>query len=389
YLSNPNIDKFTKEKDIMDVWFDSGTSYNMFKHWNINYPADLYLEGSDQYRGWFNSSLITGVIRNNKAPYKAILQHGFTLDENGFKMSKSLGNTVDPLKVFDQYGADIFRLWTASSEYTDDQRFGDNILKQISEVYRKIRNTLFKYSLSTINDFNYRTDRQPIQSLENKYILKRLKQVMNEIENAYNKYDFAHVVKTVYNFTQELSTWYFEYIKDPVYCYKLNNGFRREIQSTIYIILRNLLVALSPIIPHTCEEVYKYFDVANKKESVHLEEWMDLDLEVNLSDELFNELREFFQFRDLVLTELEKARNNKLIKKNNEAIITINNEYKTKFKNIDIKKWLLVADVKFSDNNEIIVEHSNYNKCSRCWAYKNNNEMHNDELCSSCYDVLN
>lgn len=388
YLSNPNIDKFSKEKDIMDVWFDSGTSYNMFKHWNINYPADLYLEGSDQYRGWFNSSLITGVIRYNHSPYKAILQHGFTLDENGFKMSKSLGNTVDPLKVFDQYGADIFRLWVASSDYTEDQRFGENILKQISEVYRKIRNTLFKYSLSTLNDFNVKTDKQPINSLENKYILTKLSQVISEINHSYEQYDFAQVIKTIYNFTQELSTWYFEYIKDPVYCYKLNNGFRREIQTTIYIILKNLLVALAPIMPHTCEEVYSHFNITNKKESVHLEDWMDTDLEINLNNELLDELNQFFQFRNLVLAELEKARNDKKIKKNNEAIITINNKYKEQFKNIDIKKWLLVADVKFNDTNDIIVEHSGYNKCLRCWSYKNDIDMHDSELCKSCYEVL-
>ncbi|MDE7221836.1 MAG: class I tRNA ligase family protein, partial [Ureaplasma sp.] len=198
--------KFKKEQDIMDVWFDSGTSHQLFENtWNLSYPADVYLEGSDQYRGWFNSSLITGTIQNGKSPYKTIIQHGFTLDEKGLKMSKSIGNVVDPLKVFDTYGADVFRLWVASCEYSDDQRFGDTILKQIAEIYRRIRNTLFKYSLSIISDFKEENWQKKL-SFEDQYVLTRLNSVLKFIDESYNNYNFSEIVKLINNFTNELST---------------------------------------------------------------------------------------------------------------------------------------------------------------------------------------
>lgn len=380
---------YTKEKDIMDVWFDSGCSHNMLKQWNLPYPADLYLEGSDQYRGWFNSSLLIGTILNKKSPYKAILQHGFVLDENGFKMSKSKGNTVDPFSVFNKYGSDICRLWIANSEYADDLRIGDTILNQTSEIYRKIRNSLFKYSLSVIDDFDYETDRKQIISNYNIFVLNKLYYLLEQINKDYDNFQFNNIIKYIYNFVLELSNWYFEYIKDYIYCYELNNPLRREIQTTIYIILYNLMIALSPIIPHTTEEVYSHFKIKNKLDSVHLNDWYDLtklkQYTINFD---INKYNQFFKFRDLVTIELEKLRNNNLIKKNNEAIVYINQKLVSEFNDINLKSWLMVAAVKLDNNIETIkVENANFIKCPRCWGYFDNNKIKN-ELCENCFDVI-
>ncbi|MGL4951814.1 MAG: isoleucine--tRNA ligase, partial [Mycoplasma sp.] len=206
--------KYFKEKDIIDVWFDSGSSFNVLKHHNLPYPADMYLEGTDQFRGWFNSSAINGAIQHDQVPYKFLLQHGFTLDEKGYKMSKSKGNVIDPLKVCDEHGADILRLWVASCEYSSDQRFGNGIIKQISETYRKIRNTLFRYTLSNLSDFDHEKDFQQTLRVEDNFILNQLKINLEKIKNSFDNYSFIDVLKVVTNFTNQLSQWYFDIIKD-------------------------------------------------------------------------------------------------------------------------------------------------------------------------------
>lgn len=392
FLTSKYINKdgeFRKEKDIMDVWFDSGSSSNMFKLWGLNYPCDLYLEGSDQYRGWFNSSLIIGTINNNISPYKGILQHGFVLDEKGYKMSKSKNNTIDPLKMFDIYGTDVFRIWVANSEYQDDLRIGENILKQQAEVYRKIRNTLFRFTLSNLFDFDFSKHKKEIKNIVNIYVLHRLNIVLNEIDNAYKKYNFIDAMKNIYNFTIELSSWYFEYIKDPLYCYSLEDSFRREIQTTLFIILKNLLIASAPIIPHTAEEVYEHLNMVNKKESIHLENWIDLDPFVKINNELMDEFNEFFKLKDIISLELEKARQKKDIKKNNEAFVKINIEYKNKFNHLkNLKEFLMVADVEFTNLENICeVLNAEYPKCLRCWAHKPQSDMVG-EVCYLCNKII-
>ena len=378
---------YTKEKDIMDVWFDSGSTHMMLKVWGYDYPADMYLEGSDQYRGWFNSSLITGTIYNNKAPYKAILQHGFTLDERGLKMSKSIGNVVDPLKVFDTYGADVFRLWVASTEYMDDQRFGENILKQIAEIYRRIRNTLFKYSLSMINDFDVEKDLQTEFLDEDKYVLNQLHQVLNDINTYYDKYQFSNIVKTVNKFTLDLSAWYFDIIKDPMYCDSLDSIRRKQIQTVLYYIVKNLIIALAPIIPHTADEAYGF--LKNKKyESVHLEDWIQLTPFYNgeYDAEMFEN---FFKLKDEVYNKLEEARKAGLFKKNNEAKLTIKSNPVNNCSLKQLAGWLNVAEVLEDPSvDEIQVAKTEFKKCERCWNYKADAEMHNDELCERCHNVI-
>lgn len=381
-----NGKKYYKEKDIMDVWFDSGSTHMMFKLWGYNYPADMYLEGSDQYRGWFNSSLITGVIYNDHAPYKELLQHGFTLDQNGFKMSKSLGNVINPLDVFNKYGADIFRLFVASCEYWDDQRFGDTILNQISEIYRRIRNTIFKYCLSMLEGFDYQKDITNDLEIEDKYILVKLHNLLKYIDDSYSNYNFSNVVKSINEFTLELSSWYFDIIKDPMYCDLITAKRRKRIQTVIFYILKNILIALAPIIPHTCEEVYQFSNF-KKFDSIHLEDWIQLTPFVNNESELDN-FKLFFDLKNQVYRELEIARENKLIKKSNEAKVIIPNN-NTGFSLEQLKKWLNVAEVCIDPKlNSIDVKHTNNHKCERCWNYYSSDNMSNNELCERCDFVI-
>ena len=229
--------QFTKEKDIMDVWFDSGSSYNVLNDHNLPLPADLYLEGVDQYRGWFNSSLICSVIQNKSAPYKRLISHGFTLDEQGRKMSKSIGNVIDPLNVCNEFGADILRMWVASSNYQEDVRISKNILTQISEMYRRIRNTIFKFILSNLSDFEYQTNKCFDFDLADAYVLNEISNDIKKVITAYDKYDFAAVLRIINLETIKLSSWYFDIIKDSLYCDEPNNKNRRAIQTVLYTIL--------------------------------------------------------------------------------------------------------------------------------------------------------
>ncbi|GAA5414355.1 isoleucine--tRNA ligase [Ureaplasma ceti] len=378
---------YTKEKDIMDVWFDSGSSHMMLREWGFDYPADIYLEGSDQYRGWFNSSLITGTIYNKKAPYKAILQHGFTLDEKGFKMSKSVGNVIDPQKVFDEYGADVFRLWVASTEYMEDQRFGMNILKQISEIYRRIRNTLFKYSLSMINDLDVEHGLATSFELEDQFVLNELHKVLNKISEAYTTYQFSTIVKTVNQFTLDLSAWYFDIIKDPMYCDALTSVRRNQIQTVLYYIVKNMIIALAPIMPHTCEEAYSFLPY-KKYESVHLEDWLNLEPFTAFNDEaLFNQ---FFTLKDSIYNKLEEARKAGLLKKNNEAHVILKAN-PTSLSLAKLAQWLNVAAVSVDANaiDDVTIELTQFKKCERCWNYKAEADMATEDLCTRCHHVVN
>ena len=378
--------KYYKEKDIIDVWFDSGSSFNVLKHYNLKYPADLYFEGSDQFRGWFNSSLINGVIMNNIAPYAFLLQHGFVLDENGNKMSKSLGNTVDPLKICNEYGADVLRIWATTNDYSCDLRIGENIIKQSAEMYRRIRNTLFRYSLSVLNDFDPIKDYNSDFRIEDLYVLNRLNEIINTVKNSYDKFDFINVTKTINNFTLELSHWYFDIIKDELYCADKDSWDRRKIQSAIYEILIRLLIILTPIIPHTCEEVYSFLNKKNKLKSICLEDFPST-ININLDQDIKNDIDKFFNIKDKIYTKLEEARQSGIIKKSNEAIVLMK-----KILNFDeqiLAKWLNVALVKFIDNDEIQIKNSEFKKCLRCWNHYDDNHMANDELCTRCYNVIN
>ena len=253
---------FKKEKDIMDVWFDSGSSHTgVMVERGFNYPVDLYFEGSDQYRGWFNSSLIIGVAAHGKAPYKTVLSHGFVLDGKGNKMSKSLGNTVDPIKLVNQYGADIVRLWATSVAYQQDVRISDEIMKQVAEGYRKIRNTM-RFVLGNLNDFKA-SDLVEIKDLPgvDQYMLAKLNELMKAYDEAYANYDFATANQEILNyFTNTLSSFYMDFTKDILYIEDANSPRRRQVQTVLYYHAKTMMKLLSTVLVLNAEEIHDHFN---------------------------------------------------------------------------------------------------------------------------------
>lgn len=321
---SPNGD-FTKETDIMDVWFDSGSSWNgvMNARSNLAYPADLYLEGSDQYRGWFNSSLITSVAVNGHAPYKSILSQGFVLDGKGEKMSKSKGNIISPNDVAKQYGADILRLWVASVDTDNDVRVSMDILGQVSETYRKIRNTL-RFLLANTHDYKPSVDAVDYQALGavDKYMMIKTNQLVASINQAYEVYDFMTIYKAVVNFvTVDLSAFYLDFAKDVVYIEAANSLERRRMQTVFYDILVKLTKLLTPILPHTAEEIWSYLE-HEEEAYVQLAE-LPIAGDFEEQEAILEEWEAFMDFRAQAQKALEESRNAKVIGKSLEAHLTV------------------------------------------------------------------
>lgn len=400
---------FTKEKDIMDVWFDSGSSHEavLRQREELTFPADLYLEGSDQYRGWFNSSITTSVAINGVAPYKAVLSQGFTLDGEGRKMSKSLGNIIAPDKVIKQYGADILRLWVASVDTEADVRVSMDILGQVAEVYRKIRNTM-RFLLANTTDFNPTKDKVAYDELRSvdKYMLVRLNQVVKDIrENGYDKYDFIRIYKTVVNFlTVDLSAFYLDFAKDVVYIETETSHNRRAMQTVFYDTLVALTKLLTPIIPHTAEEIWA--ELKEKEEYVQLAEFPGFE-EYHDEAVLMEEWSSFLVFRDDVLKALEEARNEKLIGKSLEAKVTVwpSEAVRALLLSLDadVAQLLIVSDFELATgvapegvqtfgNTAIKVEHAQGETCVRCRAVRTsvgtNANPHLHDVCDSCAAIL-
>lgn len=384
--SSPN-GIFTKEDDIMDVWFDSGSSHQavLLEREDLQRPADLYLEGSDQYRGWFNSSLSTAVAVTGKAPYKGVLSHGFALDGDGRKMSKSLGNVVVPEKVMKQLGADILRLWVASVDYQADVRVSDAILKQVAEVYRKIRNT-FRFLLGNLSDFNPETDAIPVNELRevDRYILVKLNKLIDKVKTSYENYEFAGVYHSVHNFcTIELSSFYLDFAKDILYIEAADQHDRRSIQTVLYEALLSLTKLVTPILPHTADEVWKHIDSV-KEESVQLVD-MPNSVEIPNADALEAKWDSFMELRDDVLKALETARNEKVIGKSLAASITLypNNETNALLDSVEenLKQLFIVSgfaiggsyeeapeNAQVFDQVKIVVGVAEGETCDRCWV---------------------
>lgn len=352
--SSPN-GLFEKETDIMDVWFDSGSSWNgvMNARENLSYPADLYLEGSDQYRGWFNSSLITSVAVNGHAPYKAVLSQGFVLDGKGEKMSKSLGNTILPSDVEKQFGAEILRLWVTSVDSSNDVRISMDILKQTSETYRKIRNTL-RFLIANTSDFNPKQDAVAYENLGavDRYMTIKFNQVVDTINKAYAAYDFMAIYKAVVNFvTVDLSAFYLDFAKDVVYIEAANSPERRRMQTVFYDILVKLTKLLTPILPHTAEEIWSYLE-HEEEEFVQLAE-MPVAQTFSGQEEILEEWSAFMTLRTQAQKALEEARNAKVIGKSLEAHLTIyaSQEVKTLLTalNSDIALLMIVSQLTIAD----------------------------------------
>ncbi|HHD1609225.1 TPA: isoleucine--tRNA ligase [Enterococcus faecalis] len=399
--------EFTKETDIMDVWFDSGSSHEgvLREREELTFPADMYLEGSDQYRGWFNSSITTSVAINGVAPYKSIISQGMVLDGEGRKMSKSLGNTILPEKVINQMGADILRLWVSSVDAEADVRVSMDILNQVSEVYRKIRNTM-RFLLANTSDFNpaeHTVAYADLRSVD-KYMTVRLNQVIQEIrENGYEKYNFMHIYRTVMNFlTVDLSSFYLDFAKDVVYIEAENDYQRRCMQTVFYQTLVSLTKLLTPIIPHTAEEIWSFLQ--EEEEYVQLAEFPGYETFTN-EEELMDTWAAFMDFRDNVLKALEEARHSKLIGKSLEAKVTVypNEQIRQLMTAVDadIAQLLIVSDFEVSkevapseavqfEDMAILVEKAEGETCDRCRSVRQ--DVGSDEklptLCGRCAHIV-
>ena len=396
--------EFTKETDIMDVWFDSGSSHRgvLEQRPELSFPADLYLEGSDQYRGWFNSSITTSVATRNRSPYKMLLSHGFVMDGEGKKMSKSLGNVIVPEQIVKQKGADIARLWVSSVDYLADARISDEIIKQTADVYRKIRNTL-RFMLGNVNDFNPETDAIAEADLleVDRYILNRFREFTASTIKNYDNFDYLNIYQEVQNFINvELSNFYLDYGKDILYIEERSAHKRRSMQTVLYQIVVDMTKLLAPILAHTADEVWSYIPHV-QEESVHL---TDMPKVQDVDTELVEKWNTFMKLRDDVNRALEIARNEKVIGKSLEAKVTIgsNSEFNaTEFLQgfEDLQQLFITSQAEVVDNIEggasyahgdIKVEHADGEKCQRCWNYSEDLGSVGEltDLCPRCQAVV-
>ena len=394
--------KFYKETDTLDVWFDSGSSHTgVLKERGMGYPCDLYLEGSDQYRGWFNSSLILGVAKHNKSPYKELVSHGFIVDEKGMKMSKSLGNGVDPLKIIEAQGADILRLWVASIDYQADCKIGQDILKQVSESYRKIRNT-FRFLIGNLSNGEYgkfSVTKDSVKSYEyvDLCVLEKLKEVKNTVLDSYDKYDFATVLTTVINFMSvELSSFYLDLTKDILYCDTFNSTRRKQVQNVLYKVLDTLMRLMTPIIPHTMDELYT--ELTGSSKSVQL---LSMPVREKVNEDLLKEFTLLMNLRADVLKAIEVKRGEGTIKSSQEVSLQIDvideetNKIFNKLSLLEQKRLFIVSDVVVAnlDNSykqevsKVNVEVHSGVKCERCWNRFEEKEITNC-MCKRCNDAM-
>ncbi|PMC20129.1 isoleucine--tRNA ligase [Staphylococcus pettenkoferi] len=396
--------EFTKETDIMDVWFDSGSSHRgvLEQRPELSFPADLYLEGSDQYRGWFNSSITTSVATRNRSPYKMLLSHGFVMDGEGKKMSKSLGNVIVPEQIVKQKGADIARLWVSSVDYLADARISDEIIKQTADVYRKIRNTL-RFMLGNVNDFNPETDAIAEADLleVDRYILNRFREFTASTIKNYDNFDYLNIYQEVQNFINvELSNFYLDYGKDILYIEERSAHKRRSMQTVLYQIVVDMTKLLAPILAHTADEVWSYIPHV-QEESVHL---TDMPKVQNVDTELVEKWNTFMKLRDDVNRALEIARNEKVIGKSLEAKVTIGSnsdfdatEFLQGFE--DLQQLFITSQAEVVDSVEggasyahgdIKVEHADGEKCQRCWNYSEDLGSVGEltDLCPRCQAVV-
>ncbi|PFD90618.1 isoleucine--tRNA ligase [Bacillus anthracis] len=401
--------EFRKETDIMDVWFDSGSSHQavLEERDDLQRPADLYLEGSDQYRGWFNSSLSTAVAVTGKAPYKGVLSHGFVLDGEGRKMSKSIGNIVVPKKIMDQLGGDILRLWVSSVDYQSDVRISDDILKQVAEVYRKIRNT-FRFLLGNLDDFKPSENTVAVAELRevDRYMLVKLNDLITKVKEAYETYDFAAVYHAIHNFcTIDLSSFYLDFAKDILYIEGANHEDRRAIQTVLYDVLVALTKLVTPILPHTADEVWPYIPGVTE-ESVQLTD-MPEAVQLDGAEALKTKWDAFMTLRDDVLKALEVARNEKVIGKSLNASITLypTAEMKAMLESIneDLKQLFIVSEYKLGgmmeeapvdapkyEHTAVVVAQATGETCERCWVVSETigKDAEHETLCERCAAVV-
>lgn len=408
--------EFVKEEDIMDVWFDSGVSHYavLRKVSGLSFPADLYLEGSDQHRGWFQTSLLAAMGLDHQAPFKAVLTHGFVVDGEGKKMSKSIGNVVSPQKVMEKYGADILRLWVSSTDFSQDVRISDEILGQVADTYRKIRNT-FRYLLANLFDYDKKTHTLNAADLEgiDLWALNRLYHVCEQVTQSYENFEFCRIYHLIEQFcTIELSSFYFDILKDRLYTSAANSKKRRTAQSVLFEILCILNRVLAPLLPVTMEEVWRTDErLGELSTSVHLAPWPQITKQWN--NPALEERWEFMQgLRSEVLKVLEGFRNSKVIGSSLEARVDllISDSALKKalsgFSENDLKAIFIVSQVSIKEAQKpgpqgsywsesvkglgISVSRALGEKCQRCWNYSSEVGQHEEHptLCERCVEAV-
>ena len=422
---------YRKGTDTMDVWFDSGSSWaSVVKARGLKYPVDMYLEGSDQHRGWFQSSLLTSVAVNDTAPYKTVLTHGYVVDENGRKMSKSLGNGVDPKVIIEggknkkqepPYGADVLRLWVSSVDYSSDVRIGNNIVKQLADIYRKIRNTA-RFLLGNLHDFDPKSDAIPYADLPqlDKYMLHRITEVFADITDAYDKYQFYRFFQAVQNFcVVDLSNFYLDIAKDRLYISSLGSFRRRSCQTILAIAVENLAKAIAPVLSHMAEDIWQSIPYDTGYRSVFQSGWVTIDDEWNKPDlvEFWTKIR---TLRDEVNKVMEEARQNKAIGSSLDAKVLLyveDTQLKDKLaalnptdslnpKSVDeLRYFFLASQVELvnsmdaieqaeyktqSDTVSIAIVKADGEKCERCWNYSLSVGSFTDDItiCDRCNAAL-
>lgn len=401
---------FRKESDIMDVWFDSGSSHAAVckTRPELAWPADMYLEGSDQHRGWFQSSLLTSVATEGKAPYRAVLTHGYVVDGEGRKMSKSVGNTVAPQEVIAQYGADIIRLWAASSDYKADIRISKEILKQLSEVYRKIRNTI-RYILGNTNDFNYETDKVEFKDMLelDRWALMHMQLLKKEVSAAYESYDFHVLYHAIHNFCSiEMSSYYLDILKDRLYAYKADSFERRSAQTAMYEIMLDLVVMIAPVLSFTMEEVWQFRKKpASMPESVFMMPWPECKEEY-IDEALESKWDNFIEIRSEITRVLEGARRAKTIGHSLDAKVELHatGEALAILRSVegDLATLLIVSQAKLveglaggveatgREDLKVTVQAAEGEKCERCWIYSDTvgKDAEHPTVCARCAAAL-
>jgi len=401
-------DKFTKETDILDVWFDSGVSHAAVceRRDYLQSPADLYLEGSDQHRGWFHSSLLESVGTRDRAPYKAVLTHGFVLDKDGRPMSKSMGNIIAPEEIIRKYGAEIIRLWVAATDYRDDIRLSQETLQRLSDAYRRMRNTA-RYLLSNLNGFNPETDMVADEELFelDRWALSRLNHLVQKVSGAYEKYEFHVIYHAVHNFCAvDLSAFYLDILKDRLYTSSKKSIDYRSARSTMYQIVDALTRMLAPVLTFTADEIWQRLP-GDREASVHLAGFPQQDSHYQDSqlEERYEQLQ---KVRSEVSKQLEKARADKQLGQSLEAKILLDvpeSYQQLMVEYLDLlPTYFIVSQVELTQNLPAAVDAENIpglrlqvlpadgEKCERCWNYAvsvGQNSEH-PTICTRCADAL-
>ncbi|MFH1222888.1 MAG: class I tRNA ligase family protein, partial [Pseudomonadota bacterium] len=383
---------------ILDVWFDSGASYAIVceKNKELGFPVDLYLEGSDQHRGWFHTALLESVLTRGKAPYKQVVTHGFIVDKNGYKMSKSMGNVVDPADLIKKSGADILRLWVAYENFAEDLSYSDESYGRVTEAYRRIRNT-FRFILGNIFDFSPSEHSVTYKELReiDKWLMHKLAMLNKDVVDAYDNFEFYKIYHLIHNFCSvELSSFYLDVAKDVLYTSKKDSHERRCIQTVMHTAIDTIIKLMAPIIPFTTEETWGYMPERNI-DSIHLAAMPELKKEYT-NTELDEKWTKILTLREQVAKVIEDKRKNKIIghSLDTDVKLTLPSElYKVTLTLQDeLPSIFIVSNVQITEGKELTIEvnKSNFNKCARCWQYKEDvgKIENNKELCKRCLNAI-